>query len=244
MALTRLLVVEHEADAGLGRLAPVLRQAARLDVHRPYLGDRLPDGLSGHQGLIVLGGAMSAWDDEVAPWLPATRGLLAGAVGAGLPTLGICLGAQLLAVATGGRVERGDRGLEVGLVPVTALPAATDDALLGTAAGDDESIPVEVAQYHQDAITELPPDATLLATGERYPHQAFRVGKSGWGVQYHPEVTAADFAAWLRDGHGAVRAAGLDAAEIARRYAAAEPGLAAVARAHAGAFAALLGRST
>jgi GMP synthase (glutamine-hydrolysing) len=107
-----IAVVVHEDHAGLGRLSDF---GCRLDVRRPDRGDPLPADLTGHDGLVVLGGSMAAWEDDVAPWLPATRRLLAEGVERGLPTLGVCLGAQLLALATGGRVERGGAGLEVGL---------------------------------------------------------------------------------------------------------------------------------
>src|SRR5690606_30143798 len=75
-----VLVVQHEEDAGPGRLAPVLGAAARLDVRRPDRGEPLPGDLAGHVGLVVLGGSMGATDDDVAPWLPATRRLLAAGV--------------------------------------------------------------------------------------------------------------------------------------------------------------------
>lgn len=234
-----VLVVQHEADAGLGRLQPAIEAVAQLDVRRPDRGDALPATPAGYAGVVVLGGSMGATDDDVAPWLPATRRLLAAAVEAALPTLGLCLGAQLLAVATGGRVERGAAGLEVGVVPVTLAEAARDDALLGAVVIRGGPV-AAVPQYHQDAVTRLPPGAVLLASGERYPHQAYRLGDRAWGLQYHPEVTATDWAAWLRDGHGAVAAAGLDPARLAAAYAAAEGDLAGSADVHATAWARLL----
>jgi GMP synthase-like glutamine amidotransferase len=244
----RLLVVVHEDDAGPGRLAADLPE---LDVRRPQAGEPLPADLTGVAGLLVLGGAMGAGDDDAALWLAATRRLLAEGVERGLPTLGICLGAQLLAVATGGRVERGQAGLEVGLVPIRCLPEAADDALLGLvlAAGAAEgpaagsvagSARIAVPQWHQDAVTVLPPGAVLLATGDRYPHQAFRLGSCAWGLQYHPEVTLADFGEWMRSGHGAVRAAGMGPDGVLADLAAADADLETLARSHARAFAARL----
>ncbi|HEX2804605.1 MAG TPA: type 1 glutamine amidotransferase [Kineosporiaceae bacterium] len=238
-SLPRVLVVQNEPDGGLGRMDPILREVADLDVRRPDEGDRLPPDLSGYDGLVVLGGAMGATDDDVAPWLPATRRLMAAGVEDDLPTLGVCLGAQLLAAATGGRVELGIQGLEVGVVPVAFVRPASDDALLGPVVDQLGERP-PAAQFHQDGITELPPGAVLLASGERYPHQAFRLGSRAWGLQYHPEVTLADFTAWLRDGHGSVQAAGLDGVRLAEAFAAAEPQLAALAGAHARSFAAVV----
>ncbi|MFI6477760.1 type 1 glutamine amidotransferase [Nonomuraea sp. NPDC050663] len=182
----RITVIEHEADAGLGYLDSWL--GIPCDVVRPYLGDPVPERAA--DGLIVLGGEASAWDDAGYPWLPATRDLLRRSVEDGVPTLGICLGAQLMTLALGGTVERGEAGLEVGACPVTALPAADADRLLrglGTAVA---------VQYHQDAMTRLPEGAVLLMTGAQYPHQAYRIGASAWAVQFHPEATPEIFSSW------------------------------------------------
>jgi GMP synthase-like glutamine amidotransferase len=182
---------------------------------------------------------MAAWEDEAAPWLVTTRRLLAEAVERAVPTLGICLGAQLLALATGGAVERGTRGLEVGLVPITLTPDAATDPLLGPVAKElGEGF--AVAHWHQDAITRLPPGAVLLATGERYPHQAFRLGERAWGLQYHPEVSAEDWAQWMADFHGALHPEGLHRDEVDAALDAAQGDLARLAALHAEAFAALL----
>ncbi len=236
--MTPLLVIMHEDDAGPGRLTPAL--PGPLDLRRPHRGDPLPGDLHGHAGLLVLGGAMGAHDDDVAPWLPATRTLLAQAVAAGLPTVGICLGAQLLAVATGGRVERGDAGPEVGMVDVELLPEAAADGLLGPS-GQLFGARFAVPQWHQDAIVELPGGAVLLATGRRYPHQAFRLGPRAWGVQYHPEVTAEDFQLWMDGGHASVRAGGLDPVVVMAAMRAGEVHQQALAAAHGRGLGAVFG---
>jgi GMP synthase-like glutamine amidotransferase len=172
------LVVQHVAAEGPGRLAEWLPAAGvELRQLHPYQGDALPSALDA-DALIVMGGPMGAYDDEAAPWLPATKALLADAVRRNIPTLGVCLGAQLLAVATGGRVEPGGAGPEIGLGYVDV---AVGDRLL--AAG---SMPV--VQWHHDAVTALPPDASLLASNARYRVQAFRVGECAWGLQFHVEA--------------------------------------------------------
>jgi GMP synthase-like glutamine amidotransferase len=238
-----LLVVEHESDAGPGRLAPFL---GPLDVRRPYAGDALPDGVDGHAGVVVLGGEVCAWDDEKAPWLPATRVLLARATSAGLPVLGVCLGAQLLAMACGGRAEPGGAGLEVGLSTVRVLPSGRADPLLagvlgavGGTASPPDAPHFLAPQYHRDAITELPPDAELLATGEVYGVQAFRVGERAWGVQYHPEVTDDDFAAWTAGGHASLVAEGHDPAALLASVTAASAYLDTLAAGHGSRFGAI-----
>ncbi|NJP90779.1 type 1 glutamine amidotransferase [Nonomuraea sp. FMUSA5-5] len=192
----RITVIEHEAEAGLGYLAQWLGVAC--EVVRPYLGEEVPERAA--DGLVVLGGAAAAWEDERSPWQPATRDLLRRAVDDATPTLAICLGAQLLTLACGGTVERGGNGLEVGAREVVALPAAATDPLLS-------GITTAVAiQYHQDAMTRLPDGAVPLMTGAQYPNQAYRLGEAAWAVQFHPEATPEIFASWTAD-------SGLDAAE-------------------------------
>lgn len=227
--MSRLLVVQHEDRVPLGRLTfPGLD----VDVVRPDRGEPLPARLDGHAGLVVLGGTMAAWEDDVAPWLPATRALLAACVDDGAPVLGICLGAQLLALATGGRVERGPHGPELGVVEVTATPAAADDALVG---GLGRSWPAP--QGHHDAVTVLPPGAELLASSATYPHQAFRVGPRAWGIQYHPETTADVLADWLEADRGLLGRRGTSPEELLAAFAAVDDELARLAAAHGAAFA-------
>ena len=188
-------VVQHEGGVPLDRFAGWLAPA-RLRVVRAHRGDRVPtDPAQVGDGLVVLGGNMHAYADDVAPWLPATRALLAAVAGSGVPALGICLGAQLLAVAGGGRVEVGAAaGRESGVVAVDWAPDAADDPLLaGLVAGPDAGS--RFPTMHADAVVELPAGAVPLGSSSRYPHQAFRLG-SAWGVQFHPETSAGTFRRW------------------------------------------------
>jgi GMP synthase-like glutamine amidotransferase len=137
---------------------------------------------------------MAAWEDDVAPWLPGTRRLLRMAVDAGLPTLGVCLGSQLLALACEGTVERGAAGPEYGGCEVRILPEAAADPLLGPLSVAPGGL-VSVVQWHSDAVTALPPGAVLLADSPDYT-QAFRVGACAWGVQFHIETTTEMVARW------------------------------------------------
>src|SRR4051794_7382663 len=187
--MARALVVQHTAQEGLGNLLEWL-PAAGLDVHpiHPYLGHRVPPSVEG-DALIVLGGPMGANDDADAPWLPATRALLATAIDDGVPTLGICLGAQLLAVAAGGEVQRGSAGPGLGLGYVDVL---LSDQLL-----DAGRLPV--VQWHYDTVTRLPNGAELLASSDLYQVQAFRLGEVAWGLQFHIEATEAMVRDWVRE---------------------------------------------
>lgn len=191
-----VLVIEHEADAPIARFGPWLTDAGvRLDVRRPWTGDQLPSDLRA-DGLVVLGGAMSAGDDDAVPWLATTRSLLAQAVVGEVPTFAICLGAQLLAVATGGRVEVGVVGPELGICPIELTAESASDRLFSSLRP-----PVLAPQWHYDAIAALPPDTVLLATADRYEVQAFRIGTAAWGVQFHPEIDGAVMAAWVANEH-------------------------------------------
>lgn len=192
----RVTVVQSSPDVGLDRFAGWL---ADLDVRvvRADLGEPLPGPTEVGDGLVVLGGQMSAHDDATAPWLPGLRDLLAVVSATDVPALGICLGAQLLAVARGGRVEvDAPPGREAGVVEIRWRPEAEQDALLGAVvarAGRSSRLPA----MHADAVVDLPRGAVWLASSATYPFQAFRIG-SAWGVQFHPEAGPQTLVAWAR----------------------------------------------
>ena len=229
--MARALVVQHSAVEGLGWFQDWLPDAA-LDVHpiHPYLGHRVPTVVEG-DALIVLGGPMGAMDDDDSPWLPAVRQLLRSAVDDGVPTLGVCLGAQLLAAATGGYVQRGVAGPELGLGTVDVT---VPDPLLLTGR-------LPVVQWHFDTITELPPGATLLASSSAYEVQAFRMGEVAWGLQFHVEATPSMVAEWARNDAAAVRESqGREPDDLLAEVAAAEQSLVDAGRAIAARFAKLV----
>jgi len=189
----RLLVVQHEPDAPVAWLGDWWRELGlELDVVRGDLGEPLVPRLTEHDGLVVLGGAMGAGDDAVAPWLAPTRALISAAVADGLPTLGVCLGHQLAAVALGGTVVRNPSGRTVGLVPVRLTPEGADDPLLAGLDG------MPAVHFNDDVVVELPPGSTMLATLPDGAPQALRLGPVAWGLQFHPETSPEVFAAWLR----------------------------------------------
>ena len=188
-----VLVLEHDADDPPMRLGGwLVDSGADLESARPYSGDPVPDSTAGFDALISMGGEMGANDDDRAPWLPATRRLLRIAIADGTPTLGICLGAQLLAVAGGGtRRPRSETGPERGAYLTAKRDAADHDPLFGPM-----PMTPDVMHYHDDVVNELPAGATLLLTGTGYPHQAWRLGDAAWATQFHFETSADDLRSW------------------------------------------------
>ncbi|WP_091678638.1 type 1 glutamine amidotransferase [Amycolatopsis marina] len=190
----RLLVIQPDESDPIGPLGDWLSEAgAELDVRLPPM-DTLPDGIEGYQGVVCLGGGMNAEEDRAHPWLAAVRGLLATAAGNAIPTLGVCLGAQLLAVATGGVVGRGKQGPEVGPALVSKKDVAWMDPLFA-----DLPLVQDVLQFHQDVIERLPAGADLLASAPGYANQAFRLNRCVYGIQFHIETTPDVVRRWAAD---------------------------------------------
>jgi GMP synthase (glutamine-hydrolysing) len=118
------------------------------------------------------------WSERTAIWVRQ-------AVEAGLPTLGVCFGHQLLAHAFGGQVENNPRGTQEGTTLVELTSAGLADPLLGALG------PAFAAQVsHAQSVLSLPESATRLASDDWDANQAFRIGSNAWGVQFHPEMDA------------------------------------------------------
>jgi GMP synthase-like glutamine amidotransferase len=192
----RCLVVENDPTDGACRLGDWLAEGGlELVVVRPHAGEELPADLDGFAALVVMGGEQDAYPGPDgapgAPWFPALERLLRKAVRGRVPTLGVCLGGQLLATAHGGTVERSPAGPEIGARLVARRDVADSDPLFA-------GVPFapDVLQWHRDEITELPAGAVLLAASTHYPHQAFRLGDAAWGVQFHIECDIEMIAEW------------------------------------------------
>ncbi|MFD0318932.1 type 1 glutamine amidotransferase [Streptomyces flavalbus] len=208
-----VLLVRNSPGSGPGRLAPWLREEGLAVTELP--GGSAPVDPAGFAAVVLLGGGFLPDADAHAPWLPAERDLARRCAESGVPLLGVCLGAQVLAVATGGAVTGAHGRPERGSHTVVRRPEAAGDALL---AGLPEAFPV--IQNHRDQITALPPGAVHLARSADCPVQAFRVGERAWGVQFHPEVGAERLADW---DEAALADAGLDLAALRTAALAAEP---------------------
>jgi GMP synthase (glutamine-hydrolysing) len=194
----RLIVVQPDPADPLFELAGWFEEAGISWTYiRPFEGEPIPDRLDA-DGLVVLGGYMSSLDDADHTWLEDVRALQRNAAEMGRPSLGICLGSQLMAQAFGGETSVGDRGLETGVVRVDWLEAAADDELVA-----DLPSPFLAGTMHGDMIVTLPPGAVWLGSGEVYRHQAFRFGDTSWGVQFHPELNRGGYQMWVDSQHDA-----------------------------------------
>ena len=198
----RALIVEHAEHEGAGLVGVALAAGGlRLDVRRTWANDPLPSA-DGYDLLLVLGGASSA--NEAA--LDAEAELLASSARAGRPTVGICLGAQLMARGLGARVYRGPAP-EIGLYPLALSDAGRRQPILDGLDG------APIFHWHSDTF-ELPAGAVLLASSARYRHQAFSVGACTLGVQFHPECDRRMRLDWARRGADELGAAGVDPATL------------------------------
>jgi GMP synthase (glutamine-hydrolysing) len=201
----RVVFVVHQDDAGPG----VFTEAARgweVVEWRPPSGDSPP---AGFDALVTFGGGMHVDQEEEHPWLRGEKDMLRDLLDRGVPVLGVCLGAQLVAEAGGADVGEAERP-EIGWhsVDLTGEPDPLFDGLPER---------FEALEWHSYRF-ELPPGATALARN-RAGVQAFRAGDRAWGVQFHAEVTGETLEGWFERyrGDDDVRAAGADIEAVARQ---------------------------
>jgi GMP synthase (glutamine-hydrolysing) len=169
-------------------------------------GAPLPDP-AGYAGAVITGSHGMVTD--ALPWIADAAAWIRKAVEAGLPLFGICFGHQLMADALGGRADYHPDGVEIGTADITRTRASDDDPLFR---GLPEVFPGHVT--HSQTALKLPEGAVLLATGSHDPHQAFRVGDSAWGVQFHPEFDAPAIREYIRRRKAELEASGRDVAAI------------------------------
>lgn len=185
------IAIRHVAFEDLGSLAAVLYQMGyavtyvemgldRLDDLDPLLPDLV----------VVLGGPIGAYEEQDYPFLVEERHFLAHRLEADLPTLGICLGAQLMARALGAQVYPGPFK-EIGWSPIELSQTGMQSPLVYLAAEQ-----TAVLHWHGD-IFDLPAGAAHLATSTKYQNQGFAWGRNGLALQFHPEVTASGLERWF-----------------------------------------------
>ena len=197
-----IVILEHSADCPADILIDSLRAfGQRLRVVRLHAGAPVPADLDDVHGLVSLGGPQTVHEMN-APWMQAEMGLLRDAHGAGVPVLGLCLGAQLLAAALGGETGRMSAP-EVGWKDIALSPQGREDPLFA-------GLPWKGPQFcwHADQVSRLPDGANLLASSVGCKVQAFAVGLRSYGIQYHPEWNAATIRREIEGGAAQVKAAG------------------------------------
>jgi GMP synthase (glutamine-hydrolysing) len=191
-ARVRILSIRHPGGGHSGVLAARAAAAGhRLDEWTPATEDSPPEPALTYDAMVVLGGGMNVDEIDRRPYLRTELAMLAEALlERHPPVLGVCLGAQLLAAAAGAEVHRA-RTPEIGWREVELCSAASADRVLG-------ALPRRFTayQWHSYAF-EIPFGAVELARNEVCP-QAFRIGESAWGVQFHPEVTEEILAGWFQ----------------------------------------------
>ncbi len=190
--MPHLLVLRHGPLVGPDQLVPSLDgRAATLPwvEHDLTLDPTVPPLDEEVAGILVLGGIMGVHDDDV--WLEPERALLRAAVAAGVPVMGICLGAQQLGAALGGEVAR-MADSNIALPPLTRTEAGREHDVM---AGWPDGAPVVF--HHDDAVVRLPQGATVLLEGSPFATSAWcDATDTALAVQFHPEASPATVRAW------------------------------------------------
>jgi GMP synthase (glutamine-hydrolysing) len=185
-----ILIVLHQESSTPGRVGHGLQERGyRLDIRRPRFGEPLPETMAEHAGAIIFGGPMSANDGD--DFVRRETAWIAVALRENKPFLGICLGAQMLACHLGGRVYPHTEGCaEIGYYPIRPTDIGREVC---------DPWPEQVYQWHREGF-DLPPGAELLAEGDMFPVQAFRIG-AAYALQFHPDVTHATICRWTTRSH-------------------------------------------
>ena len=207
--MTRTAVIlQHDPSIHLGNIGPVLvEHGYELRIVDVSTEDVTAIDPAEADLVVVLGGEMGAYQTDEFPFLQAEKDLLRARLEAERPTLGVCLGAQLMAGALGQRVYRGDT-TQIGYRRVEPTEAGADSPIRHF-----DGVPV--VEWHGDTF-ELPEEATLLASSSDYSNEAFAIGDFALAVQFHPEVTDEMHESWVADGYNELDELAIDPEALRR----------------------------
>lgn len=187
----KVIIIKHIGIEGPGTIADYLEDNnIAYEVIDIFNGGALPDSLSNVSSVITLGGPMNVYEEDKYPFLKDENEFLKDVIERDIPTLGFCLGAQLIAKAKGAVVKKAPEK-EIGWFKISL----NNDGLNGPLF-QGFSREVEVFQWHGDMF-EIPDGAVALAKSDVCPNQAFRIGKNVYGLQFHVEVTGDMVLEWL-----------------------------------------------
>jgi len=191
--MSDFLVLQHIGCEDLGTIEQaMIHRGISYRYVRLFDGDPLPEDIKNYSGLIILGGPMNVYEEDVYPYLKGEDILIKEAIKRRIPVLGICLGGQLIAKATGAKVNKGTKK-EIGWYDLLLTPGGKADKVF-----KNSPERLTVFQWHGDTF-DIPSDATLLAGSVLFPNQAFRIGDNIYGLQFHLEVTQKMISRWINE---------------------------------------------
>lgn len=202
------VVIRHLDIAHLGNFEPVLvshgYEVRYLEATEMHTSDAAEAACSADL-LVVLGGDMGVYERDEHAFIDHELAALAARLEAEQPTLGVCLGAQMMAEALGGRVSPGKSRM-IGFSTVQLTDAGRDSPLRHF-----DGLPI--MQWHGDSF-RLPGGATRLASSAEYSNEAYRLGDFALAVQFHPELTGSMYEDWIEDGAAELAAHGIEASDL------------------------------
>jgi len=185
-----ILIIKHIDIEGPGTLGDFLKDKKEpFQIIELGAGEKLPLDPKAFKAVIVLGGPMNVDEEDRYPFLKPENEFIQKVLTAGIPYLGICLGSQLLAKAAGARVVKSPVK-EIGWYQIRLTAEGKEDPLFIGYRPEDP-----IYHWHGDMF-QIPGNGHLLATAEGCPHQALKVGKNAYGLQFHVEVTDKSIKEW------------------------------------------------